>query len=312
MVGWTRRRWLQALAFTAAASLIRRLPAGDERAATIGLGFSLYGMKALKTADALRTCSTIGYDGVELALLPGYPTEPKLLSADDRRDLRKQLADQNLALMALMENLSEPADDKQHSAQLDRLKAAAELGHALSPKSPPIIETILGGKPAQWDQVKEKMAERMRAWADTGAASRTIIAVKPHVSNAMHTPEAALWLLKQVNSPWLKLAYDQSHFRLRGLTLADTVKALVPSTVFIHVKDAKGRAEKFEFLLPGEGETDYVEYLKLVMAAGYRGPVVVEVSGQIFNKAGYDPVAAAKRCYAHLAPAFEKAGVRRK
>jgi hypothetical protein len=35
--------------------------------------------------------------------------------------------------------------------------------------------------------------------------------------------------------------------------------------------------------------------------------VVVEVSGQIFNKPGYEPVAAAKKCYTVLADAKAKA-----
>jgi inosose dehydratase len=138
-----------------------------------------------------------------------------------------------------------------------------------------------------------------------GQAAKTVIAVKPHVANALHTVEAAAWLLKQVNSPWLRLAFDYSHFELRGVKLADAVAALVPLAAFVHAKDAKGTADKFEFLLPGEGTTDYAIFAKL-LAAKYSGPVVVEVSGMVSNKSGYDPVAAAKACHASLATAFAR------
>ncbi len=270
------------------------------------LGFSLYGMKAIPLADALKTCRAIGYDGVEFALMPGYLAEPKLLAANDRKDLCTRLTDLGLAVHGLMENLAEPATDAVHKTNLDRLKAAAELGHALSPDAPPPIETILGGKPAEWDQVKEKLVERLAAWAAVGKAAKTVIAVKPHVANALHTPEAAVWLMKQVNSPWLRLAFDQSHFELRGIKLADAASALLPYAAFVHVKDAKGKPDKFEFLLPGEGTTDYSAYAKLLAGAKYAGPVVVEVSGQISGKPGYDSEVAAKASYVALAPAFAR------
>ena len=53
----------------------------------------------------------------------------------------------------------------------------------------------------------------------------------------------------------------------------------------------------------GANRDELEQYLDM----GYDGAVVVEVSGQTHGRAGYDPVAAAKRCYANLAPALEKA-----
>jgi len=296
----TRRQWL---ASTAALSVAR--PAGAAgKPAALPLGFSLYGMKSLPLAGAFETCAAVGYDGVELALMPGYPAEPKALSAADRKELRARLADSRLALHGLMENLAEPAADAVHRANLDRLKAAAELGHALSPAAPPPVETILGGKPADWDAVKDRMVERLGAWAAVAKDAKTVVAVKPHVGNALHTLDGAVWLMKQVNSPWLRLAFDYSHFVLRGVKLAAAVAALAPHAAFAHVKDAKGTAEKFEFSLPGTGGTDYADLVARLAAAEYRGPVVVEVSGMISNKPGYDPVAAAKTSYTNLAAAF--------
>ena len=86
---------------------------------------------------------------------------------------------------------------------------------------------------------------------------------------------------------------------------------MIDKTVFIHVKDSKGKLGKFRFLLPGEGDIDYATYFRLLQKAGYRGAVCVEVSGQIHGKPGYDPVAAAKTSYANLAPVFVKTGLRR-
>jgi sugar phosphate isomerase/epimerase len=85
----------------------------------------------------------------------------------------------------------------------------------------------------------------------------------------------------------------------------------LPHTTFIHVKDTEHATGKRGFLLPGEGSIDYGEYFRLLAESTYRGDVVVEVSGQVFNKPGYEPLAAARKCYAHLAPAMERAGVRR-
>jgi inosose dehydratase len=278
---------------------------------TIGLGFSLYGMRSLSIADALRTCAEIGYDCVELPVMTDWPGDSAKLDADARAELRQHFAASGLRLTALMENLPILGDAAKRTANLQRLKLAVQLARDLNPDSPPLVETILGGKPGEFEAVKDQLVQRLKEWAAVLDEYKIELAIKAHVSNAAQRPEQLTWLLDQVASRWLVGAYDYSHFQLQGLKMAETMATLLPRTRFIHVKDTEHDQGKRGFLLPGEGSIDYGDYFKLLAQSEYRGDVVVEVSGQVFSKPGYEPVAAASKCYNHLAPAMKAAGITR-
>jgi len=300
---FTRRHFLHtAIGFATLPHLARAAsPEG------VSLGFSLYGMKTLSLSEALKTCAEIGYANVELSLNAGYPSEPKVFTAEARKTAAQQLIALKLDLPCLMVNLSLTSDDKTHAQALQNIQDAAQLARDLNATHPPIIETVLGGKPATWEQQKSGMAERLQSWAETADKAQTTIAIKAHVGSAVNSPERLLWLLEQVKSPAIQAAYDYSHFELQDIDMEESMKLLLPRTKFIHVKDSVGEPGKFQFLLPGEGRTDYVKYFTALKKHGYHGPVVVEVSGQIFNKPGYEPIAAAKQCYMVLAGALSKA-----
>jgi inosose dehydratase len=314
----SRRAWLIGSA-AACGALAHRAALGDDSTPrTIGLGFSLYGMKSLSIADALMVCAEIGYDCVELPVMSDWPGDSAKLNGDARADVHRKLTTHGLRLTALMENLPIVGDEARRAANLERLKLAAQLARDLSPvkenggrRMPPLVETILGGKPGEFDAVKDQFVERLKEWAAVMEEHKIELAIKAHVSNAVQRPKQLLWLMDQVASPWLVAAYDYSHFQLQDLHMADTMQELLPRARFIHVKDTEHALGKRGFLLPGEGSIDYVEYFKLLAKSEYRGDVVVEVSGQVFNKPGYDPVTAARKCYNHLAPAMEAAGITR-
>ncbi|VTT98539.1 Xylose isomerase domain protein TIM barrel OS=Chthoniobacter flavus Ellin428 GN=CfE428DRAFT_3667 PE=4 SV=1: AP_endonuc_2 [Gemmataceae bacterium] len=295
----TRRDWLSAALATTLTA-----PGAAAPPVRLPLGFSLYGMRSLPLPDALEVCKRCGYDGVELALMPGYHAAPANLTPADVKALTKRLSEAKLSVLGLMENLPALGDAATHRSNLDRLKSAADLACALVPDRPPPIETVLGGKPTDWGKVKDRLAERLADWAAVGRERKTVIAVKPHVAHALHAVADAVWLVKQVASEWIRLAFDFSHFELRGVMIEDAVKELAPLSVFAHVKDAKGTPEKFEFLLPGDGATDYPKLAKLLRDAKFTGPVVVEVSSQVSNKPGYDPASAAKSSFRAVSAAF--------
>ena len=299
------------LAGLAAPLALRSLYAADaDNAHAIGFGFGTYGMKSLPTRKAIRVCSDIGYDGVELALMKGWPTEPTLLSKQNRKEIRDQLADLQLAVPSLLENLPCLRSDKQHQANTELLKRATELAHDISTDQVPVVQSIAGGKPSQWEQSKHQLVDQLADWARVGQENRTVVCFKPHASHLVHTPERALWIHQEVNSPWLKAVYDFSHFSLEGLSLAETLKQLLPITAYIQIKDSRGTPEKHQYLLPGDGQTDYLELLTLLKEAGYDGFVNVEVSSHIHRKPGYDPISTAKLCYQRLAPLFVQLGIK--
>jgi inosose dehydratase len=173
------------------------------------------------------------------------------------------------------------------------------------------VQSIVGGKIGQWEQTKQRLAEQLSDWARVGEQSRTIVCFKPHASHVVHTPERALWLQRRVDSRWLMVDYDYSHFYLEGMSLASSLKQLLPVTAYVQVKDSRGTPETHDYLLPGDGATDYVELLSILKEDKYIGFVNVEVSSHIHRKPDYQPIATARLCYQRLAPLFGKVGLRR-
>ena len=309
MSRFNRRCLLAGVGSQLACAPLRAAEPGD--APKIGFGFGTYGMKSLETGDAIRQCAKIGYDGIEFALISGWPTEPTLLSRQDRAEIRNLLGETQLAVPSLLESLPCLRSETVHHDNVEKLKRATQLAHDIAPDRPPVVQSIVGGKPQQWAESKRLLVERLGEWAQVGEASETIVCFKPHANHVVHDPEQALWIHEQVGSDWLKIVYDYSHFFLEGLGLADSLHRLLPITAYVQVKDSRGTPRQHEYLLPGDGQTDYVQLLTILREARYAGFANVEISSMIHRKPGYKPVPTAKLCYGRLAPLFDRVGIRR-
>lgn len=305
------------LATTAAAtfssSLATRCAKADDGKSpqTLSLGFGTYGMKTLTTEKAVGVLAEIGYDAIEIIARPEWDAEPKRMTLARRKDVRTRLQDTGLELTSLMEHLQPSADKKSLADALDRLQRVSELGHDLSPRSQPLIQTTLGG--GKWDEKRNMYRDVIGKWVEVGQRTKTVIAIKPHRGGGMSRPEEAVWLIEQLGkSPWLRMVYDYSHYAFRDMTVEKTVAIALPWIGHVAVKDTVKQGEKTAFVLPGEGgQFDYAKLFKLLHKGGYRGDISCEVSGMVWSKPGYDPVVAAKTCYRNMTAAFKKAGVPR-
>lgn len=149
------------------------------------LGFSLYGMKSLPLDRALAECKRIGYRTVELALIAGFPTEPAKLLPAARAAMVAQIKAAGLPVVSLLVNLGLTGDAKAHAAHLETLDLAGRFAKEIDPVRPPIIQTIMGGKPGEWEANKITMAARLKDWNTAARRLGIKIAAKELITRSM-------------------------------------------------------------------------------------------------------------------------------
>jgi inosose dehydratase len=263
--------------------------------------------------ESLPRLAATGYRGVELSVIPGFNTELYSLNRGRKKLIRELLDEHGLALTAVAGHRSILSDDAETlEGNLQRLRDAIDLAAELAGEGEtPIMVSLVGGRPDQWDTHRQAIVERIGRLVSHAAQRGVVYAVEPHTGTAMDLPSKVVWLLDQIDSPMLRLNFDISHMDVMGIGIDECVPVLAPLSVLTHVKDQRGLYPNHEFLTPGEGPFDYVHYLKAMRAAGYDGFIMVEVSMMRQRQPDYEPFDHAALGYRTLAAAFRSAGIER-
>ena len=295
----------EVLGSMAASMMLGNAIAIEPKTKKITLGFSNYGMKTIAYKEAISYVGKVGFDSMELCLLPGWPTEPKKLSAADRKEISTLISDSKLKLTALMENLGPSPMPEVSKGLQERLEQAFNLANELGGKHPPVVQTVLGG--GVWEKVQTLYLDTLGKWTELAAKAKVILAIKPHRSGAMNLPSQAIWLIEQLkNSPWLKIVYDPSHLMFRDLDLVKMLKDSLPHVAHVAIKDAAKTDGKIVFDLAGSTNSiDYAALIKVLKEGNYQGDVNCEVSSMVSEKPGYDPLKSAQTCQMNMRKYFE-------
>jgi sugar phosphate isomerase/epimerase len=262
--------------------------------------------------EMIKNVAAIGFDSIELTVIPGWSTELDTLDPAERKRIRKLLDDHGLALPAIAGHRPLLAmDPAEHAENWRRLTGAIDLCvDWAGAEGPPILDTTAGGKgDYEWDAKGELLVERLGQLCDYAAERGVTIGIEPHIADILETPQRTLQCLKLVNRPNCKVTFDISHFNIQGIPIEESVNALEPVACFTHIKDESGRAPDHQFLIPGEGVFDYVGYLKAMDRAGWTGDIGVEISLMVQRRPSYDWLAAAKQSCDVVSKAFVEAGV---
>lgn len=277
------------------------------------LSYSTWGMQHTPIDDAVRHCAALGFDGLELTIAAGWPTDASIMDSVERKRVRALYDGAGIELCGMSGNvallLDDPADgDASETLFRSYLDCAAEMQ---LPGERLIVTTTTGGTAESWDARKSEIIERVGRLAEHAGSIGVMVGIEPHVGAALHRPEDVVWLVEQIGSPALTIHFDISHFNVQGIPMEESIALLAPISLHTHIKDERGVNPDFEFLIPGEGEMDYVRYLTLMRDAGYTGHIVVEISLMVQRRPDYDALAAATQTYEVVSRAFETAGIER-
>ena len=270
---------------------------------SIPLSFSLYGMRDIPVSRAIESLASMGYKSVEFAALEGFATDPKKCSRTLRTEIRKTLNDQKISLVSVMESFPHSTDAHFLARYPDRIKKAAELFRDCSPNGEPLLETILGGKPGGYAKDRDGLVAMLRSWEKPLESAEAKLAIKAHRFQMVNTHAILADLLKAVDSPRIVAVFDPSHEPDPTTDCSPALEAIRGRLAFIHIKDVDWHTspqKDAKFALPGRGKLNWPAFVRALWSSPFRGPVCVEVSRQIWEAPGYDPLAGARESIAFL------------
>ncbi len=199
------------------------------------------------------------------------------LTKDELGVARKMIKDNGLKVSAIGSPIGKVRLDEPFWPHLDKFKRAVDI--ALLFESPFIrMFSYYAPQGKNIDDYRELVCERMSAKVEV---LKDIDVVMVHENEANiygHIAENCVDLVKTVDSPKFRLAYDPANF-VWAESILDNVKScwplMKPYVVHVHIKDWKLGAKDIGSI-PGEGDGQIKELLSELAAINYDGCLTME------------------------------------
>lgn len=230
----------------------------------LGCNTVLFASTDLRTALQHLACA--GYRNVELAAIAGMCEHVKLDS--DPEEIKDLLNEFQLVPTAM----------EAATLDKDRLNGLMAL---CSKIGVPIINIGSGGKTGDEESTVEAI-KRISEFAKMAADHGVILAVKPHVGQAIYNAATGLRLVEEVDHPSMGLNFDPSHLYRANENPQDVARLWKDKIVTSHFRDCpwrEGGPGTPEQQIPGRGKIDIPATLLALKEIGYTGPLNFECIG---------------------------------
>jgi sugar phosphate isomerase/epimerase len=242
--------------------------------------------------EALAAISSLGYEGVELPSLIPYKTSEEL------RDVVQKAKSRNLEISEVgfsqdFVTLDENRRRNSVKETKDKIQMASECGIS-------IVKGLTG--PYPWDKNALKLGVDLgegKAWSlvlesfndfiGTCEKYRVFFALEACFGTLTRDYYTTKELLDSINSKYLTLNMDPSHYNLYGNDVAWVVRRFGKEKIkHVHLKDSVGvpRDEGRDFIFPllGEGSIDWKSFFQALRDIDYKGYFSAEYESMNYFK----------------------------
>jgi sugar phosphate isomerase/epimerase len=199
------------------------------------------------------------------------------LNQKELAEVRKLIRDHGLKVSAIGSPIGKVKLDQPFKPHLDKFKHAVELAQYLET---PFIRMFSYYAPEgkNIDDYRCQVMDRMVAKVEALAGTEVMMVHENEAHIYGHSAANCADLVKEIDSPKLRLAYDPANF-VWGEQITNNVEVcwplMKPYVVHIHIKDWKLGAKDVASM-PGQGDGQVKELLAELAAMKYQGCVTME------------------------------------
>lgn len=218
---------------------------------------------------AMQHIKWAGYAGAEVSAIQGMCEHLRLESwRRDGSEIRMLSQDLELPLTAM------------EVAALDeyRLMLAFEAGSELGI---PVVNVGPGGVMNNEEDLRHSI-ETLAKMSEKAERFGVTLCVKAHVGAAIWNTPTTLQAMAAIDSPAFGIDMDPSHIHRAGEVPKDALRQVVRRVKHVHIRDCKGVGPSPgtpELQACGRGDIDLAGYCRVLVEAGYAGPVNLEIIG---------------------------------
>jgi len=194
-----------------------------------------------------------------------------ILDLDDEqlRAVQETLADHGLAVSSIGSPIGKIFIDEAFEPHLERMKHAADVAHELSAPYVRIFSFFLrpGADPAEH---RGEVIERMRALARVAEDADVVLLHENEKDIYGDVPSRCLDVVRSVDSPHLRLAWDPANFVQVGVRpYTEGYQMLRRHLEYVQIKDA--RAADGTVVTAGNGDGEVLQTIRALRHDGFDG-----------------------------------------